>query len=244
MSRPTLSPARLLTLALAGACGVLVLVLAGQRWLAGGGSEVDAIQVSAFDAAAPSSLETRRFELPSRSEYAEVTARPLFNEDRRPAEQSDMEQPDEALVAEQSPAELPPVSLTGVIITPEQRIAMLQNTKNREYVTLKEGEPLEGWTLEEVSRRRIVFSTGAERQVVELEVYTGNLGGGRSRGGSRGDRAGSGGNGDQAGEDQAEQAASATEQIRERIQRERERRRELIEEARKRSRERNADSDQ
>ncbi len=237
MNRQAIKPSRLLTLVLAGMCGVLVLVLAAQRWLGGDAPEAGAIQVSPADSAAPSSLETRRFELPPKSEYAQVTARPLFNEDRRPEQHDDTQQQDaEALAAEQAPSELPPVSLTGVIITPEQRIAMLRNTKNREYVTLKEGEPLEGWTLEEVSNRRIVFATDTRQEVVELEVYTGGLGGGRNGGGG-------GGNGDDAGREQPDQPLSPADQIRERIQRERERRRELIEEARKRQ-QNASDSDQ
>lgn len=239
MSRQAIRPSRLLTVALAGICGVLVLSLAAQRWLAGGVPESGAIQVSPPDSAAPSSLETRRFELPTKSEYAQVTARPLFNEDRRPEQRDDTQQQDaEAIAAEEAPSELPPLSLTGVIITPEKRIAMLRNTKNREFVTLKEGEPLEGWTLEEVSNRRIVFATGAQQEVVELEVYTGGLGGGGRRRGGNGN-----GNGDDAGREQSDQPLSAADQIRERIQRERERRRELIEEARKRQ-QNASDSDQ
>lgn len=237
MSRQSIRPSRLLTLALAGVCIVLVLVLGGQRWLAGDEPDADVIQVSPTGAGVPSSLETRRFELPSRGEYAEIAARPLFNEDRRPEEDGGPAGgEDEAIAAEEeAPAEPPPVSLTGVIITPEQRIAMMRNTESREFVTLKEGEPLEGWTLDEVSRRRVVFATGDDRQVVELEVYTGSLGGGRRRGRN-------GGNGDQPGQERSNQPLSATEQIRERIQRERERRQQLIEEARKRQQ--NADSDQ
>lgn len=243
MSRQSLKPSSLLALALAGTCAVLVLVLAGQRWLAGGEPDLSAIQISPPGNATPSSLETRRFELPPKSEYAQVTARPLFNEDRRPEQLDETEQPDgEIAAAEEASSELPPVSLTGVIITPEQRIAMLQHNQNREYVTLKVGEPLEGWTLDEVEHRRIVFSAGGRKEVVELEVYTGNLGGGRGRGGGR--REQPGGNGAEPAGDESGQPLSATEQIRERIERERERRRELIEEARKRSRERNAESDQ
>lgn len=239
MNGQSMPPSRLLTLALAGLCGLLVVVLGMQRWLAGGEPDTSAIQVAAPAPGAPSALETRRFELPAEGEYAEVTARPLFNEDRRPEQRDEAAQGAEAVAAEEAATEPPPVSLTGVIITPDERIAMLQNTKNREYVTLKQGEPLEGWTLEEVEHRRIVLSTGGRQQVVELEVYTGSLGGGRRvPGGNAGDRNGAA----QPGQEQEDRPMSATEQIRERIQRERERRRQLIEEARKRQQ--NTDSDQ
>ena len=125
------------------------------------------------------------------------------------------------------------MSLTGVIITPEARIAMLRNTQSREYVTLKEGEPFEGWTLEQVDKRRIVFDAGGRQQIVELDVYTGPAGSGRSGGEQRGQE----GNPDQPqviDSGQMNGNTSAAQAIRERIERERERRRQLIEEARKR----------
>jgi general secretion pathway protein N len=242
-----LSPSRLLALMLAGVCGVLVLILIAQQWLGGGGSDPGVIQVSPSGSGVPSSLETRQFDLPPKGDYAEVIARPLFSEDRRPEERdAESSEQEEAIAADVTQKELPPVRLTGVIITPEQRIAMLRNNKNREYVTLKEGEPLEGWTLEEIGQRRIVFATGGKREVVQLEVHTGGLGGGGR--GKRGNadnneqtRRGWG-NGDQSGEGESDEPLSATEQIKQRIQRERERRRELIEEARKRQQ--NADSNQ
>lgn len=245
MSRQAFSPSRLLTLALAGACAVLVLLLAAQQWLGRGDPDAGVIQVSPSTEGVPSSLETRQFDLPPRGDYAEVTARPLFNENRRPEERdAEGSGQEEAVAAEESRSELPPLSLTGVIITPEQRIAMLRNTNDQEYVTLKEGEPLEGWTLEEVSRRRIVFAMGGQEEIVELEVYTGGLAGGRDEGGDSngGTRRGWGNNDGQSEEDGSDQPLSATEQIKQRIQRERERRRELIEEARQRQQ--GADSNQ
>lgn len=247
MSRQSISPSRLLTLVLAGACGVLGLLLVAQQWLAGGDTDAGVIQVSPSAAGVPSSLQTRQFDLPPKGEYAEVAARPLFNEDRRPEERdAEGSGQGEAVAAEEPPSELPPVRLTGVIITPEQRIAMLRNNKNREYVTLKEGEPLEGWTLEEVSRRRIVFAMGGQEEIVELEVHTGGLAGGRGNRGN-GDneeqtRRGWGNNDGQSEEGESNKPLSATEQIKQRIQRERERRRKLIEEARQKQQ--NADSNQ
>ncbi len=60
----------------------------------------------------------------------------------------------------------------------------MRNTQSKEYVTLKEGDPLEGWTLEKVQQRRIVFNSGQQESIVELDVYTGPAGQGRTRGGA------------------------------------------------------------
>lgn len=231
MSGRLLSPGRLLTVVLAALCGVLVVVLVLQRFLGGASAEDGAVQVAPGDAGGLSEVETRRFELPPEPEYAVIKARPLFHEDRRPEERDSEQQKDEQeLAAEQKAAEPPPVTLTGVIITPDERIAMLRHDKKREYVTLKQGQPLEGWTLQEVNRRRIVFDAGGRQQIVELDVYTGPAGGGR-RGGGGGQQSSN-----QSGSNQQQQQneSSAAAAIRERIERERERRRQLIEEARKR----------
>lgn len=233
MSRQLLRPWGLLTLALAGLCALLALVMIAQWLLAGGSPEGDAVRVTAANPGELTSLETRRFELPAESEYAVISARPLFHEDRRPEQRDEEQQDGEGQVAEeQAPNEPPPVTLTGVIITPEKRIAMLRNTKSKEYVTLKEGDPLEGWVLKEVERRRIVFNAGDERQIVELDVYTGPAGGRAPGNGQNGSPGGQQTN--QPDNAQQREVPSAAEQIRARIERERERRRQLIEEARKR----------
>lgn len=236
MNQTWLGSRGLMTLTLAGLCILLALILALQSFLGGGSGGNDAVQVSAAGPGQLSELETRRFELPPETEFAEIVARPLFHEDRRP-EERDGEQSDEGeqVAEEQSPTEPPPVTLTGVIITPEARIAMLRNTESKEYVTLKEGEPLEGWTLEQVQQRRIVFNTGSQQEIVELDVYTGPAGGGRS--GGRQQAQDQGRDQDQPqviDSSQLNGNTSAAQAIRERIERERERRRQLIEEARKR----------
>lgn len=235
MSRWIQQPDRLVTLVLAALCGVLVLGLMLQRMLAGGGEAPGAVPVAPMDAEGSTSLTTRSFELPPTSEYAEITRRPLFHEDRRPEEDSD-DGPDQGEAQAVAATEPPPVTLTGVIITPEVRVAMLEHNRRNEPISLKQGETLDGWTLESVDERRAVFASGSSKEPVLLEVYTGPAGGGR-RAAAREQPV------TEADQNQA-QDQSAADLIRERIARERERRRELIEQARQRNRERDSDKEQ
>jgi|GEM_PF-6041104 len=221
-------PSRLLTTVLAGVCTLLLVVLGLQRLLAGAGGDADVVTVSAAGGPGTSELETRQFELPPQSDYAEIAARPLFYEDRRPETHEGGADGEGSEADQVAQADLPPITLTGVIITPDKRVAMLENNKNKEKLAVKEGEAVEGWTLKSVSDRSIVFSSGDSEQSLELEVYTGPAGSGRARGGN--DSAQPAASSQQNGGDQSVDAA---ELIRQRIERERERRRQLIEQARK-----------
>lgn len=223
-------PGGLLTVVLAVLCAALLVALLLHRLLWRAGPGETAVSVAPREAAPQTDLATREFQLPALDEYAEVTARPLFNEDRRPdpEEEGGEGEPEQEQLAGLEP---PPVTLSGVIITPETRVAMLEHNRRNEQLALEQGDTLDGWTLESVEERRIVFASGDALEPVMLEVYTGAAGGGR-RSGSR----------EQAAAEE-EESRSASELIRERIARERERRRELIERARERNRNRNSDKD-
>ncbi|HET6633001.1 MAG TPA: hypothetical protein VFG73_09890 [Rhodanobacteraceae bacterium] len=161
------------TLALAGACvvfGLLALLFwlgvgRGYSWLPPDASR--APRLPTVD-----SLKTEDFSLPPLADFAEVTQRPLFSEDRKPIA------PDQT--AEQAPdkAAPPPVPLqvvlTGVIITPDLRLAMVLNKATNKPESLQVGMPLSGnqsgWTLVEIQPRKVTFSNGDEKTEVTLDV--------------------------------------------------------------------------
>lgn len=227
MSHWLRQPGGLLSVILAGLCALLLILILVQRMVSGGAGRDAAVAVVPRDADLASSLTAREFELPQLARYAEVTSRPLFHEDRRPEEDSggadQGADPDLQQVANLEP---PPVTLSGVIITPEMRVAMLTHNQRNEQLALKPGETLDGWTLESVEERRVVFASGGASEPLLLEVYTGSAGGGRRAREQ-----------EQAAAGEEEQEQSAADLIRERIARERERRRELIERARERQQE-------
>jgi general secretion pathway protein N len=162
--------ANLLSLVLAGACGVLLLLdLAlefglgrGYRWLDADRVEDPGLTVAGID--------REPFKLPPETAFAAIEAKPIFNEDRKPTPET----PDE-------PAAPPPpsaplnIALTGVVLTPQVRMALIQDKTRNVAVALKEGMPMPGdqggWTLTEIKPRSVVFKeTNGDEVEVELST--------------------------------------------------------------------------
>jgi len=162
--------AKLLTLVLAGTCGLLLLLALalqigfgrGYRWL-----PVDDDAVTRLGAGG---IDNTPFKLPPEADFAQTDVRPLFNEDRKPTPDT----PTEA-VAPVMPAVPLNVSLTGVILTPQLHMAMIHNNTKNDSVALKEGMPLPGdmggWTLTRVKARSAIFKETAGDEV-EVELST------------------------------------------------------------------------
>ena len=165
--------AKLLSLILATACGVLfLLALAlqiglgrGYSWLAPEG-DVAVAESGAID--------RTPFKLPAESEFAATQERPLFNEDRKPS-------PDEPSEESAPPAPSVPlnIALTGVVLTPDVRVAMVQDKAKNTSVALKEGMPMPGdqggWTLTKINPRSAIFrETSGEEIEVELTTAVAN----------------------------------------------------------------------
>lgn len=172
-------------------------------------------------------LKSKPFSMPGFGIFAEITQRPLFAADRKPI-------PPDAAGAEPEKPEPPPVplqvALTGVIITPELKLAMLHDNTTNQSVSLREGMPLpgnqSGWTLVEIHPRKVVF-TDTEEQTQEVELTVAGQSGGpqppqrrTAPGQARGANA--------AANPKNDEQQTAAEQLRARIE---ERRRELREKA-------------
>jgi general secretion pathway protein N len=161
--------AKLLTAALAVICGMLLLLAfvlqiglgRGYRWLPSDDDVASAINGGAIDRQA--------FKLPPQAEFADITARPLFNEDRKPTPETA-----EAPVAAPPSAPLN-ISLTGVILTPQLHLAMIHDNAKNDPFSVKEGMPLPGdlggWTLTKVKERSAMFKE-ASGDEVEVELTT------------------------------------------------------------------------
>jgi general secretion pathway protein N len=110
-----------------------------------------------------------QFRLGSWDKYAEVNDRPLFNEDRRPTPPM----PPEDGGSGATPLRALDVVLSGVIITPKMRMALVKEKGKEKAMTVKEGGPMPGewgaWNLVEVKPRSAVFKNSAgESATVEL----------------------------------------------------------------------------
>jgi len=159
----------LVTMVLAGACGLLLLLLVLFQFGAGRGYRW--WSADAADALAPNDqLDRSTFKLPAWNEFAEVNTRPVFNEDRKPTPPAPPEAP---------PGDIKPIpklnaTLSGVIITPKMRIAMIiENGKTTQSTAVREGHALSGelaaWSLTKVKPRGATFKSSAGEEV-ELEL--------------------------------------------------------------------------
>ncbi|NID16157.1 general secretion pathway protein GspN [Luteibacter yeojuensis] len=95
--------------------------------------------------------------------FAEVWQRPLFMPDRKPA-----------AVAEtgEDTGNIGDLELTGIIVTPGLRMALLRDRTKDSTVRVKEGSALADghWTLASLSPRSAVFESGGERRELTLKV--------------------------------------------------------------------------
>ena len=159
-----------LTVVLAAACGVFGLLTL--LFWAGVGRGYGFLPPKAGDISKLPSVATiqqQTFIMPEFASFAEVSQRPLFSADRKPIA------PDQEN-AEQQP-DAPPVplqvTLTGVIITPDLKLAMLKDNTTNKDISLREGMPLPGnqagWLLVEVHPRKVVFKNN-EDKISEVEL--------------------------------------------------------------------------
>lgn len=161
--------AKLLSMILAGACGVFVLLAIAMQFGFGRGytwlqPDVDSTGIASV------AIDRTAFKLPPETQFADTTARPLFNDDRKPTPET----PD-------SPDTPPPpqvplnIALTGIILTPQVNLAMVHDKLKNRDLALKEGMPMEGdqggWTLTKINPRSAIFrETSGEEVEVELST--------------------------------------------------------------------------
>lgn len=95
--------------------------------------------------------------------FAEVWQRPLFMADRKPVAASG---------DDDNASNIGDLELTGIIMTPGLRMALLRDKGKDVTVRVKEGSPLaEGhWTLASLTPRSAVFDNGGEHRELTLKV--------------------------------------------------------------------------
>jgi type II secretory pathway component PulC len=113
-------------------------------------------------------------QIPPLSSFNEITDRPLFFENREPFVYLEPEEEDKI---PKKTVNKPTVKkqqqkfmLNAVIITADQRIAIIQSGRGRDLHTISMGESIEGWTLDEVEYGSVKLTNDGETQYLELEV--------------------------------------------------------------------------
>lgn len=158
----------LLTLVLAGACGLLLLLILLFQLGAGRGYQWWSPET--VDTLAPrDQLDRSLLALPAWSEFADVNTRPLFNEDRKPTPPA----PPETLLHGDAPIPKLNVTLSGIVMTRSLRMAMIVENGKNQSSAIREGHALPGelaaWSLVAVKPRGATFKNAAGEQV-ELEL--------------------------------------------------------------------------
>ncbi len=158
-----------LTWLLAACAGWAVLL-----WLAallGLGNAVAPTPVIAADVPLPQSGPASPDRIGPLAQYAEAAARPVFTSDRRPRSFL-ATAPDGGATGAQSQSL--DFILTGVLITPQLRMAFLQPTGGGESVRVREGaapEGASGWRLVDVQPRRAIFAGNGGESSLDLRVF-------------------------------------------------------------------------
>ncbi len=166
------STRRVLSICLAVVGAVLLLQLVGPR--PGYRGQVMP-QPAAVGSNPGTEIATETYQLGPLADYEVIRNRPLFNSDRRPAPPAgELEMPVEQEVAVEAPIEPVNVTLAGVIITPDRRMALVRDNLTGRTHRLYEGMPLQGqqaaWTLSEIGPRSIGFSAAGAEQVTKVEL--------------------------------------------------------------------------
>lgn len=161
--------AKLLSAVLAGLCGVLLLLALAMQF--GFGRGYSWLRPDADSAGVANvAIDKTPFKLPPETQFADTSARPLFNDDRKPTPDT----PDSPDVP--PPPKVPlNIALTGIILTPQLHLAMVHDKLKNKDVALKEGMPMDGdqggWTLIKINPRSAVFRESAGEEV-EVELST------------------------------------------------------------------------
>jgi general secretion pathway protein N len=107
-------------------------------------------------------------------QYAEIGARPLFSEDRRPKPFSLQGEDDSANASQEFDS-----LLTSVLITPNLKLAILQPPDGSKSERVKLGEASEShpaWRLSALNSRSAVFDGPSGQRTIELRVFDGTGG--------------------------------------------------------------------
>lgn len=126
------------------------------------------------DALAVSEIQTRvnRPILPPEA-FSEIVERPLFMENRRPFVPPASKGSKEPKRPHQTEPDISTqISLSAIIIADDERIALIENNRDKKLQKLRQGEAFNGWTLTDIQNNSIAMQRGQETRHIELIVKT------------------------------------------------------------------------
>lgn len=140
---------------LAAASVVLGIVIYDE--IAGGSERENTAPAASSRAAAATA--TQIFSLPPLQSYHVVTERPLFTPGRHPAPLD---------VGTQPAGEISSLVLNGIIVSGDDKIALITDSHGGSMARYREGQMVAGWTLQSIERDHVVLERGASRQEIKL----------------------------------------------------------------------------
>lgn len=120
----------------------------------------------------------QRFTMEPLQSYDVISARPLFTVTRRPPPQIQEQPPQPPPIPEAQritvvpvaspPVVFPSITLVGVMLSRDERIALLKAPSAGKTLRLRERQVFEGWRLEEIHTKSVVFMSGDTRRELFL----------------------------------------------------------------------------
>lgn len=115
---------------------------------------------STEEAAPPESEgQPSTFKMPTAEEYEEIVMRPLFNRSRRPDAPQEVSQAG-ASGSEGKSAPAAQISLNGVVLARNRRVALLRLDSDPKVMHVAEGQQAGGWLIETIRPDRIILRRG------------------------------------------------------------------------------------
>lgn len=111
-------------------------------------------------------LTRKNFTAPGVAAFGEIIERPLFIAGREPPPKPE---PKPRAVVKLTPLQL---LLVGVVLSPEEKVAILHDTRNSEVLHLTIGMQHQGWELVSMTDKGVTFKRGEQRQELTLEKET------------------------------------------------------------------------
>lgn len=113
-------------------------------------------------------------EWPPLASLSQMVKRPLFTPTRRPPVADEEPAPEPPAAIETAPhidVTPPRVTLTAVFRTPDAELALLSLASTGNVVSVRPGDEVEGWQVDDIQSARVVLRKGSARHVVELRVF-------------------------------------------------------------------------
>ncbi len=105
------------------------------------------------------------FTMPPIERFSETVTRPLFMSTRRPPEPG----APEAAAPERATSALPALEVSGIVISPRERLALLTRGRSSEVIRVSEGELVEGWVVRSILPDRVILEQDGTQQELKLK---------------------------------------------------------------------------